>query len=47
MALLLTTDVSVTDVCFTVGYQSLGSFSAAFQRRFGQPPSRYKLAAFA
>jgi AraC family transcriptional regulator len=44
MGLLRTSDISVTEVCFTVGYRSLGSFSAAFQRRFGQPPSRYKLA---
>jgi AraC-like DNA-binding protein len=47
MTLLATSDASVTEVCFAVGYQSLGSFSAAFQRRFGQPPSRYKLAATA
>jgi AraC-like DNA-binding protein len=30
---------SVTDVCFDVGYSSLGSFSTLFARRFGQPPS--------
>jgi len=45
LALLQTSDISVTEVCFAVGYQSLGSFSAAFQKRYGQPPSRYKLAA--
>jgi len=45
MGLLITSDISVTEVCFAIGYQSLGSFSAAFQRRYGQPPSRYRLAA--
>jgi AraC-like DNA-binding protein len=32
---------SVTDVCFEVGFASLGSFSDAFARRFGSPPSAY------
>jgi AraC family transcriptional regulator len=44
LALLTTSDISVTEVCFAVGYQSLASFSASFQSRFGQPPSRYKQA---
>lgn len=30
---------SVTDVCFEVGYTSVGSFSALFARRLGRPPS--------
>ncbi len=30
----------VTDVCFAVGFESLGSFSALYRRRFGAPPSR-------
>lgn len=29
----------VTDACFEVGYASLGSFSNAFSRCFGHPPS--------
>jgi AraC-like DNA-binding protein len=33
---------SVTDVCFEVGFSSLGSFSALFARRFGEPPSSYQ-----
>jgi AraC family transcriptional regulator len=41
LALLQTTRVSVTEVCLTVGYSSLGSFSAAFSRRFGLPPSAF------
>jgi len=37
---LLASSRSVTDVCFDVGYESLGSFSYAFANRFGVPPSR-------
>ena len=46
---LLLADAPVTDVCFDVGFQSLGSFSALFARRVGAPPSafRRRLHAFA
>jgi transcriptional regulator GlxA family with amidase domain len=37
--LLEDTSLSVTEICFTVGYSSLGSFSSAFTRHFGVPPS--------
>jgi transcriptional regulator GlxA family with amidase domain len=40
--LLRNTDLSVTDICFEVGFQSLGSFSAAFHRVAGVPPSAYR-----
>jgi len=33
---------SVTDVCMEVGFSSLGSFSALFTRRVGEPPSAYR-----
>jgi AraC-like DNA-binding protein len=33
---------SVTDVCMEVGFSSLGSFSALFARRIGEPPSSYR-----
>jgi AraC-like DNA-binding protein len=33
---------SVTDVCFEVGFQSLGSFSTLFHRVVGQPPATYR-----
>lgn len=33
---------AVSDVCFEVGYRSLGSFSALFSRRFGIPPSAWQ-----
>jgi len=37
---LLTRGTRVTEVCFAVGFASLGSFSALYRRRFGAPPSR-------
>jgi len=39
---LLLGDAPVTDVCFEVGFQSLGSFSALFARRVGAPPSAFR-----
>jgi AraC-like DNA-binding protein len=42
MALLLRGDLSVTDVCFAVGYSSLGTFSTRFTELVGVPPSTYK-----
>jgi AraC-like DNA-binding protein len=42
MALLRRGDLSVTDVCFTVGFQSLGTFSTRFTELVGVPPSAYK-----
>lgn len=33
---------SVTDVCFEVGYASLGSFSTLFAKRLGLPPSAWQ-----
>lgn len=40
--LLATGHYSVTDVCMEVGFSSLGSFSALFARRVGEPPSAYQ-----
>ena len=42
MALLRIGDLSVTDVCFAVGFQSLGTFSTRFTQLVGMPPSVYK-----
>ena len=42
MALLRRGDLSVTDVCFTVGCSSLGTFSTRFTELVGMPPSTYK-----
>jgi AraC-like DNA-binding protein len=41
-ALLRTTDRSVTDICMSVGLQSVGSFTTSFTRMFGQPPTVYR-----
>lgn len=40
--LLETTDRSVTEICFDVGYESLASFTHAFRRHTGVPPQRYR-----
>jgi AraC-like DNA-binding protein len=42
MALLRRGDLSVTEVCFTVGCSSLGTFSTRFTELVGMPPSTYK-----
>jgi len=34
--------LSVTDVCFEVGFQSLGSFSALFHKTVGDAPVTYR-----
>ena len=44
MALLRRGDLSVTEVCFEVGYQSLGTFSTRFTELVGMPPSAYRRA---
>ena len=41
--LLRTTDMSVTEICVTVGFESLGSFSALFRKTAGISPSAYRL----
>jgi len=45
MALLRRGDLSVTDVCFEVGCQSLGTFSTRFTELVGMSPSSYREAA--
>jgi len=40
--LLGSADVRVTDVCFEVGFQSLGSFSALFHKHVGHAPVAYR-----
>jgi AraC-like DNA-binding protein len=41
-ALLRRGDLSVTEVCFLVGAQSVGSFSARFTALVGETPSAYR-----
>ena len=43
-ALLRNTDRSVADICFSVGLQSVGSFTTSFKRMFGQSPTAYRAA---
>jgi AraC-like DNA-binding protein len=40
--LLRARSLSVTDVCFEVGFQSLGSFSALFRKCVGDAPIKYR-----
>ena len=42
MMLLRLGELSVTDVCFAVGCQSLGTFSTRFTELVGVPPSVYR-----
>jgi len=42
MTLLRTTDRSVTEICFAVGCQSLGTFSTRFSELVGVAPSVYR-----
>lgn len=43
--LLLTTQDRVTDICFTVGYNSLGTFVRRFTELCGLPPGRLRMLA--
>jgi AraC-like DNA-binding protein len=43
-ALLRNTDRTVTDICFLVGLESVGSFTTSFQRMFGASPKAYRAA---
>lgn len=40
--LLLSSDMPVTQVCLFVGFESLGSFSSLFRKRFGSPPIQFR-----
>jgi AraC-like DNA-binding protein len=40
--LLLHTDLPVTEICFSVGFESLGSFSALFRRNLGASPEKFR-----
>src|SRR6187549_2775093 len=43
MFLLRETDRSVTDICFDIGFTSLGTFSRTFRQVVGETPSGYRL----
>ncbi|MGI9049733.1 MAG: helix-turn-helix transcriptional regulator [Rubrobacteraceae bacterium] len=40
--LLLTTDLSVSEICFETGYSSLGTFTTRFKRLVGMSPGRLR-----
>src|SRR5215813_11237627 len=42
MFLLRETDRSVTEICFDVGFTSLGTFSRTFSDIVGEPPTTYR-----
>lgn len=42
MTLLRRGELSVTEVCFAVGFSSLGTFSTRFSELVGMPPSVYR-----
>ena len=42
MFLLRSTDRSITDICFDVGFNSLGTFSRTFQDIVGESPSGFR-----
>jgi AraC family transcriptional regulator len=41
-SLLMNTDMSVTAICFALGFESLGSFSTLFRRHAGLSPERFR-----
>jgi transcriptional regulator GlxA family with amidase domain len=43
MFLLRETDRSVTDICFDVGFGSVGTFSRTFREIVGETPSGYRM----
>jgi AraC-like DNA-binding protein len=40
--LLIESERPVTDICFSVGFESLSSFSWLFKQRFGRSPLAYR-----
>jgi AraC-like DNA-binding protein len=44
--LLVSSGLSVTDICFEVGFESLGSFSSLFRKHVGQAPIKYRARMF-
>jgi AraC-like DNA-binding protein len=43
-SLLRMTDRTISDICFTVGLRSVGSFTTSFRRAYGRSPAAYRVA---
>ncbi|MDN3656102.1 AraC family transcriptional regulator [Ferruginibacter paludis] len=41
--LLTSTTMTVTDICYTLGFESIAHFSRLFKSQFGYPPSEFRL----
>ncbi|SHH01543.1 helix-turn-helix domain-containing protein [Winogradskyella jejuensis] len=39
---LLTNGISVTETCYAVGFESIGSFSSLFKRKIGKSPLQFQ-----
>ena len=39
---MLASQRTVTEVCFEIGYESLGSFSSKFRSQFGRSPAEFQ-----
>lgn len=42
MYLLVQTEQDITDICFAVGFSSLGTFSRTFRQIVGESPTEYR-----
>ena len=41
--LLLNTNMTITDICYTLGFESIAHFSRLFKSHFGYPPSGFRM----
>lgn len=41
-AMLISSDLPVTDICYASGYNTLSHFTRAFKHRYGQSPTSYR-----
>jgi AraC-like DNA-binding protein len=41
--LLLSTTMTITDICYTSGFESIAHFSRLFKSQFGYPPSEFRM----
>lgn len=42
-SLLATTNLRIKEIAYAVGYEHTSSFTRAFERRFAQPPRRFRM----